>query len=169
MDILAQLLGFLGFIAGVIVFQSNHRQKMLFLKILASVLWMAHFALLGAWTGAAMNFIGAGRNYVFKQRINKPWADNKFWLFFFIIVFLLSIIFTWNGVYSLFPAGGMIMGTAAFWMKNPKYIRYLTLISSPLWLIYNIRVNSYAGMVTEGFTIISVLIGIYRFDHRNQN
>lgn len=159
-----QGIGFVAFILLLLVFQTNKRRNMLYLKIAASALYALHFGLLGAWTGSAMNVIGVGRNYVFQQRTEKRWADKRYWLYLFIAIFAISGFFTWEGYHSLLPILGMTAGSIGFWMKNPKNTRLLILIASPAWLIYNLIVGSYPGIITEIFLITSVLVGILRFD-----
>ena len=165
-NFLTQLIGFIALILLIIVFQREKRSHMLILKILSSVLYGIHFALLGAWTGSAMNVVAATRSYVFKQRTEKKWADNKAWLFVFFILIVIFGIFTWEGYYSILPMIATSLYTIAFWMKKPRIIRLLSLIGPPFWLIYNIIVNSIAGMATELLLVISILIGIFRFDKR---
>ena len=167
-NFLTQLIGFIALILLIIVFQREKRSHMLILKILSSIFYGIHFALLGAWTGSAMNVVAAARSYVFKQRTEKKWADNKAWLFAFLILIIVSGIFTWGGYYSLLPMIGTSISTAAFWMKKPRLIRLLCLIGPPFWLVYNIIVQSIAGMVTELLVVISILVGILRFDGKKK-
>jgi hypothetical protein len=56
----------------------------------------------------------------------------------------------------------------AVWQKNPRMIRLLSLLSPPLWLIYNVLSGSYPGILSEIFLLTSTLIGIYRFDIRKK-
>jgi len=164
--LLAQIIGFLALSLVILTFQSNKRKTMQHLKIIASGLFFLHFALLGAWTGATMNIITAIRSYIFKDRFSKSWAGKTLWLYFFIIIFIIAGIFTWEGYRSLLPIVGMIIGTIAFWMKSPRQIRLLILFSSPCWLIYNLLVHSYAGIITEIVTLSSVIISMARFSQK---
>ncbi len=64
-SLLIQLIGLCAVVIAFLIFQTNNRTIMLKLSMAAGALWTIHFLLLGAMTGAAMNFIGVGRSYVF--------------------------------------------------------------------------------------------------------
>lgn len=162
--IIIQLLGFIGFILLIIQFQINDRFKMLLLKTIASFFFAMHFFLLGAMTGSIMNLLAGFRSIIFQYRTTEKWADNKLWLYFFIILFLIFGIITWDGYYTILPMIGVSIGTFAYWMKNPKHIRLVTIFSPPLWFIHNFIVKSYAGMLTDSLVFCSIAIAIYRYD-----
>ena len=82
----------------------------------------------------------------------------------FIIIFIAVGLYTWEDYYSIFPIFSMVLGTITFWLKSTKLIRFLTLAMSPSWLIYNIIIVSYPGIMTEIFVTTSIIIGIIRFD-----
>jgi len=163
-DIIAQIIGFVGLGILVYHFQINKRSGMLSWKLLSLIVFTIHFSLLGAWTGAAMNSIGGVRIYIYKFRESRKWADNKIWPYVFIIIFWIFGILTWIDYYSIFPVIGMTTGTLAYWCKKPVHIRLLALISPPVWFIYNFIVGSYAGMIGSIFIFSSTLIGLIRFD-----
>ena len=159
----AQLIGFAGLTFSILSFQQKQRQGILFFQILAALAYFFHFLLLGALTGSVMNLFGAARNVVFYYQ-EKAWAGKKFWVYLFILIYIVSTIFTWKNGYSIFPLVGMIVGTVGFRMKNPKYTRLIMLVSPPCWFTYNLVSGSIPGMLTEVFNIGSIVVGIIRFD-----
>ncbi len=161
-----QLIGFAGLAIAVVVFQLNKRQQMLRLNIWANLLFSLHFFLLGAYSGAALNAVGAARNYCFVKFRYRPWSIWVLWGF--IAAFTLATILTWQGPLSILPAIGMISGAFAYWQPTAKSIRLLSLIAPPAWFIYNFFSHSYAGMLIEIFIFCSILIGMYRLDVPNK-
>jgi len=158
-----QTIGFVGLLFSIISFQKKDRKGIIFFQILASSAYFLHYFLLGAVTGSLMNLLGAVRNCIFYNN-DKGWANKIFWLYFFIGIYIICALFTWENSYSLLPLIGMIAGTVSFWVKNPKYTRLITLISRPCWFIYNLVSGSIPGTITEAFSIASVIIGIIRLD-----
>lgn len=163
-QIIGQSIGFVALVVSVFVFQKNKRKSMLLLQMVASFIFMVHYLLLGAITGATMNFINTFRNYIFSQKERWHWASSSFWLYFFISVFIISGLITWQGYISILPIIGMVIGTISFWMNDPRRIRLFSLVSPPLWFIYNFISHSYPGMIVEIINITSIIIGIIRFD-----
>jgi len=160
--ILIQFVGFVAVGVSLWVFQINNRHTMLKLMVLSALLYATHFYFLGAYTGAAMNLLGAGRNIVFIKSNNRTkWLPAGF-----IVLFVIATIITWQGPLSLLPLGGMIGGTLAFWQTNTSRIRRLALMSPPLWFTYNFISGSYPGMLIEVIMLSSNLIGTWRFDLR---
>ena len=162
--VLTQIIGLIAVGISLCVFQTNKRQTMLLLSMSAAILYTIHFFLLGAATGAAMNLIGAGRCYVYFKA--KP-KKGQLWIpLGFIVISTIGAIVTWQGLLSLLPLFGSVSTGIAFWQKNPKYIRRLNLISSPLWFSYDGISGSYPGMLIETIVLCSNLVGMYRFDFR---
>ena len=128
------------------------------------LLFVVHYALLGAWTGSLMNLVEAGMVFIAYQKEKFAWAKSSVWLFVFIGLFILSGIVTGKTWVDSCPVIAQIFGAIAVWQKSPRAIRFLMFVPRPLWFFYNFVVGSYAGMAAEIFILASVLIGIIRFD-----
>ncbi len=163
-NFIIQGIGFIALLFIILSFQNNTRYRILFFLWIAQVLFVIHFGLLGAWTAVAMTAIGAARTYIFNFRNTKKWADNKLWMYSFLISFWIAGVIVWEDYYSLLPIIAMTIETVGLWMKNTTHIRAINLFPHPLWFFYNFIVNSYAGMVTEIFVFSSIFIAIIRYD-----
>ncbi len=162
-DIIIQLIGFMGMLCHFVSFQQKRRKSILFFQVCASAVFLVHFALLGAYTGAILNMIGLLRALVFMNN-DKKWAKSSAWLVAFIVAFTLSSILTWEAWYSILPTTGMILTTVSYWLKNETKIRLVTLPGSPCWLIYNAINGSFSGVLTECMVMTSLIIAIVRYD-----
>lgn len=162
-ETIAQIIGFGGATLNCISFQQNKRSRIIGVQIFAAVMFIIHYILLGAYTGAALNFIALCRSVVFYNN-SKKWAKSPVWLVFFIIVSLIGAAATWVDWYSILPSTAMILTTVSYWMKSETKIRLITFPSSPCWLIYNIITGSVAGIVTECIVMTSLIIAIVRYD-----
>ena len=63
---------------------------------------------------------------------------------------------------------GLMIDRMALSMKNAQHIRYSLLITCPLVMIYDVLLHSYGGIVYEGMSIVSAIIGIIRFRKQGQ-
>ncbi len=162
-DIIIQIIGFVGMLCHFVSFQQKKRKGILFFQICASAVFLVHFALLGAYTGAILNVIGLFRALVFMNN-DKKWAQSSVWLWVFIIAFTASSIATWESWYSILPTTGMILTTVSYWLKNETKIRLITFPGSPCWLIYNAINGSFSGVLTECMVMTSLIIAIVRYD-----
>lgn len=166
-ELIGQIIGLLAFACGIACFQSNDRKQILIWQLSGCVLWTAHFLILGAFSGAVLNAIAGLRAVVYINR-GKRWADSIVWLFVFIGVAVVSTLLTWEGWFSLLPMTGIVVGTVAMRMKEPRMMRLLSLPSSPLWMVYEFITGSYAGLIGETFGMISIIVGMLRFDRKKK-
>lgn len=159
----AQIVGFGGAALNCISFQQNKRRNIIAVQIFAAIMFIIHYIMLGAYTGAALNFIGLLRSLVFINN-HKKWAKSPVWLGVFILISIVASAVTWIEWYSILPAAAMILTTVSYWLKNETQIRFVTFPSSPCWLVYNIITGSVAGIVTECIVMSSIIIAIIRYD-----
>ena len=162
--IIAQGLGYLALFFVILSFQKNRRRSVLWLMLVGVLLFVVHYSLLHAWTGALMNIIEAGVVYVAYQKEKAAWAKKSYWPYLFIALFIIAGLMASRTLISCLPILAQIFGTIAVWQKSPRSIRFIMLAPRPLWFIYNFAVGSQAGMVAEVFILASVVSGIVRFD-----
>jgi len=160
---LIQMIGIIGLLLGVTSFQQKTRNNILIFQFLANLTFTLHFFLLGAYVGCLLNFISALRAVVFYHR-DKNWAKSPVWLVFFSALFIAAGAATWENVFSILPIIATVLTTISLRIKNPKYVRFVTLPSIPMWFTYNLVSSSYAGMTSDTFTAISIIIAICRYD-----
>jgi len=120
--------------------------------------------MIGAHTGALINAIAIGREFVFFHRDKRKWASHKFWLWFFVAIIGLSPLLTWAGTESLLPMAGSIVAVFAFYNRNPHTIRKLGIVTHLLWLIYTIIVFNIGGIMTNVIQICAAIYGLI-IDH----
>ena len=177
MKIAAQIIGIFAMLFNILSYQQKNKAQIVALQLFGSTLFSIHFFMLGAYMGGLLNVIGIFRAIVFLKEDffhAKHWA----WLFGFIAIYLLSYLLTFtvfekaftlsNGIIELLPVIGMTATTFAFRAKSAKSTRLLGFVSSPAWLIYNVISVSIGAICCELFSLLSILIGLLRFDVKNK-
>lgn len=157
--VIGQLLGLVGIILLIAVFQVDDRRKLLHIQILSNLTWSAYYVFLGAFTAAGLIALGIVRNHLFDRYRQHEWVFGAT-----IVMYTIVTLITWKDWTSIMAMIGMILATVALWQKNPRHIRFTSLTVTPFWLTYNILNSSYLGVVGDLVTFGSVVIGIYRFD-----
>ena len=170
LNVIAQVIGFLGTIVVVIGMQQKQYKRIVLCKIGNEFLSSVHYLLLGGYTGMLANLASCLTNGCYYFRIKKGKSTLPFQIAFgamFVVIGALS----WHGPISIFVVLAKLLSSVALGMKHPRTIRILNLISNPCWLIYNIYMGSFAGMLTDSMVILSVAIAIVRLDilHRTSN
>ncbi len=154
----AQIIGFVPMVLSYFVFHFNSRKSIITTKAIADLLWMIHFLMLGALSGAFTNAVCAVRGLVFSQRGRKKWASSVVIPIIFCIFTLSVTLVSWAGYKSLLPVIGSCLGILGFWSTDPKNIRKFNLPALTLWLIYGILTLSLSTIICNIVSIVSIII-----------
>ena len=168
-QIIVQAIGFVAMALGISSFQRKERNSILTFQMSASVLWMIQFILLGGYTGAMQNAIAIFRAFFYSKKDKWKFVSSYATPALFIAAFVCAGLITFRdeGFIILLPVIAMTISTVALYFDNENTIRYLSLLVSPLWLIYNLRVGTIAGVICESITICSIIISLIRYRTRN--
>ena len=145
---------------GISYLQKN-RNKVLILNIIVDILHIAAMCLLKGYSGAAMGLVSLYRDIFLLIYSRKKNSKNRN-IFILITSVILIIIFsfvTYNGIFSMLSIVATLITTFAIWQKNVKYYKFFGIISSLLWILYNVFVFSVVGIVLESIIFIFSIIG----------
>jgi len=160
-NILAQFFGFLGTYMLFTLYQQQDRIKLLKRKLYADVLWALHYIFLLAWAGAIPNLIGIIREAIFMHN-DKKWAKSLIWPVIFIGFSWSLVILTWQSTLSLLPMCASTLVTISLWVKSPKLTKCLSIPVCAAFIIYDVCIGSYAGIVNESISLISITISFVK-------
>lgn len=94
---------------------------------------------------------------------DKKWAKSSLWLAGFIGMYLVSAVLTWEDIFCLFPAVSSCLSAVAFWVKDPRHTKILTIFSSASSWVYNMfhgqSLSVYIGLT---ITVVSSVISLLR-------
>ena len=161
--LVAQIIGFMGTFIMIIGMQQKTYDRIVLSKILNSFFSSIHYFFLGGYTGMLINFASCFANGVYWYR-NKRNKGNLVFQIIFCALFVGLGLMSWHGWISIFVIIAKVLSSVALGINNPRTIRILNLISNPSWLVYNIFMGSYPGMVGDSLITLSVLIAIIRYD-----
>lgn len=156
------LFGFGAMVSLFMIYQQKDRKKLLLFKLSADVCWVVHYLCIFAPGGAIPNFVGIFRELVFVNREEKKWADCFLWPILFIAVNLTLGLVTMDSCINLLPITASVFVTVSLWLKRPALTKIVSVPVSAAFLIYDIFVHSYIGMVNESIAICSIIISFIR-------
>ncbi len=154
------LAGIVALMLALLIYLFRARQKILVTKLLADACWTVHYFLLGAYSGACLNFIAIGRELVFFNRDRRKWAGSAVWVYIFIGVTVISGLLSWQGPVSLLPMVGSVFSVVALWCRDPFHIRLLSLPMILLWLVYAVISGSPSAMICNILSAVSIVVGL---------
>ena len=166
--IISQVFVCLTYIMLGITYLTTKRTNILIFSLIALVCNGVHYTLLGAWAGLGVVLIAVLRNVLFliQQRIkvlDKYILDDWLILIVLMIVSVITAVFTYDTVFSLFSIAGSIIYTISVWQKNIKAYRILGLISSAMSLVYFVFIGSIFAIILESIMFIFMLVATIMF------
>lgn len=162
-EIIIQLIGFLALGCSLLSFQFKKHNRILLFRTASELIFALQYILLGAWTAAIMDGISVVRNMLYTSLVKKNRSTTPVIVVFSIFVVATGLI-ALDGIISLLPIISKLLTTVSYGMKKEKWLRFITLPSCIFWIIYNGFVGSWAGILADSLTLVSLLIAIYKFD-----
>ena len=165
MKLISDILGFGGILFTIALYQQRKRESLLLYKLILDVVWIGHYAFIGAFSGAAVCVIAAVRELIFYKR-DKDKRNGIIWLPIYIILAVVCTELTWDNNFSVFTFIASCIAVVSFFIAKPKLSRILAFPVSLCMLTYDIACGSVAGIVDQCVAMSSSLIGMLRLDRK---
>lgn len=164
-EIVAQGVGYIGLLFGVLSCQLKQHKHILLCKTLNELVFGLQYLMLGAYTGLVMNSIGCVRNTVFSEQVKRGKSTVVAQIVFSVLFVVLGLLFRSESVIAcLIVIFSKIGTTVAYGLKNTTLLRLLTFPTYIGWLVYDIVCGSQAGILNQIFVTVSLTIAIVRLD-----
>jgi len=163
-----QAIGVAGTIVFFLSYQCRSNRNLFRVQFISYLCYTAHLLLLGAVTGGISYTINTVRSFCLgsKNDFLKSW--KMCWIICLLQV--ITLILTWDGWWSVLPVAANMAATIGGYTCNARKIRVVGMfVNSPLWIVYNIIVGSWAGILDEIVTEASMIISIIRYGWKNLN
>lgn len=165
-DLVIQGIGVIGIIFYIVSFQFKSNRGLFTCQTFSYIFYSLHFLLLGAASGGANYLLSIARCAFLASKSEK--LHSRAMCAILCIGTCIITAVTWEGWISLLPWGATIAITIGGYTFNPQKIRIAGMVfNSPLWIIYDIIVGSWAGLLDEITTEASIIISIYRYGWKN--
>ena len=161
-----QSVGLVGTVLFFLSYQCRTNKGLFRVQLASYVLYTTHFLLLGAFTGGISYMLNTLRSFCLGSRYR--FLKSRWMCMIICALQLAALAVTWSGWLSVLPIIANIAATVGGYTNNPRKIRVVGMfINSPLWIIYNIAVGSWAGILDELVTEASMILSIIRYGWKN--
>jgi len=161
-DIYVIVFGVGAMISLFFAYQQTERKKLIIAKLCADGCWVAHYFCLSAYGGMIPNAVGIVRELVFMDREKSAWKNSPLIPVAFILINWGIGAWTFQSPINVLPIVASTLVTVSLWLKNPKLTKILSLPVSVSFLIYDLCVGSWIGVINESFAIVSILLSFIR-------
>lgn len=155
--LLGNLVSFLGCVLMVAIGFIRKKERILLVQCFQLALMGAGNWILGAFSGVIANLVGIARNLIFtKKQVTPPMK-----LLFIAVQVLLSLSALKNGMIEWLPILSAGLFTWFLDTKKETTLKRIIIITTFLWLVYDLWYQNYVAMTFDALTILSNAIGIY--------
>ncbi len=163
-NIIAQAIGFAAVALFILSYQVKSNRTLFLFQVAGSALFCLQFFLLGAASGCFSLAVNILRGTLLMKYNDWPWVRLKGLAFALCGVYGAILLLTWAGPVSLLAFAASAVSTLGYWRNNARTIRLSNLLcASPCWLVYDVLVRSWGGVLNETVTITSILVSLFRF------
>ena len=161
-----QGIGFLGTVLFFLSYQCKHNNTLFRVQFVSYLCYTVHLLLLGAVTGGISYVLNTVRSFCLSSE--KTFLRGKKMCGIICLLQVAALCLTWDGWWSVLPVAANIAATIGGYTYNGRTIRVVgMLINSPLWIVYDIIVGSWAGILDEIVTEASMILSICRYGWKN--
>jgi len=140
----------------------KNKKQIILMQSIQIGLFIISNLVLGGYVGAIVNFISLIRNIIcYKDKL-----DIKGIVIITVLSVVLSLYFNNLGIVGLLP---LVASTVYLWFMNIKEVtkfKVMIILTTILWLIYDICIKSYTSAVFDAATIIANSVTFYMLSRR---
>ncbi len=160
--VIGQCLGILATVITFVSYQVNTKRTLLIIQTIGTLCTCLSFLFLGADTGFALNVVCIVRNVIFYFQNGRSLANRISAVALALVMVALGVL-SWQNWTSLLMIVALAANTLFMSLGNPQILRKSVICTSSMILFYNAFVLSVGGIVNEGVSIVSSIIGIIRY------
>lgn len=169
MKIIANIIGVVAVALFLISYQQKKRKNIILCKFFSGTFYVLQYILLGAFEGAILDTIGTAATFLASKK-NNGFVKKRLRIIIAAvnIAFVVAGILSYRNFVSVIAVLAAMFEVNALWFTREKTIRLISLVSSPLWLTYNILAGAYGSALGSALAAVSLIIAIYRYDIKKQ-
>lgn len=165
-SIFIQAIGFFGTILFFLSYQYKSNKALFRVQFVSYVCYTVHLLMLGAITGGMSYILNTIRSFCLGSE--HAFLKSKKMCSILCLLQIAALLFTWDTGWSILPVAANIAATIGGYTYSARKIRLVGMcINSPLWILYDIIVGSWAGILDEIVSEASMLVSILRYGWKN--
>ena len=149
MFVLAQIFGFLAWLCLLISYYRKNTNKILVLHIFSIIFYLLNYLFLGAWSGLFIIVLELLRDSLYY----KTDKDNLIFLTT-IPFYILLFIFAWGDCIEMIPILASLFEGFTLTKKKNIIVPGAIIVYS-MWIVYDLNVASYSGVLTDILIVFS--------------
>ena len=168
MEFSAFIIGIVAVCLYLLGYLQRRKRSIMLYNLSARALYIIQYIMLGAFSGAALDIAGAivtvvaGRQeteFIKKHRIAAICIVNAI-----VIGVGVYVMIATADPLGVLPLLGVACHVNAFWFRDEKNVRRMSMLGSPFWLAYNILTGAYASCIGDVLSMASIGAAMVKYD-----
>ena len=162
--VIATIVGVLAVAIFLLSYQQKKRKNIIIWNVVSRCLYVVQYLLLGAYSGAVLDVIGAGVSVVAEKKDHPRLARHiKVVVLACNLVIVGVGLLLYENIFSRLPIAGVLLHTGAFWLRDERIIRRISLLGSPFWFAYNLVSRAYGSCIGDLLTMVSIVVAMVKY------
>ena len=162
--IIPQIIGILAVATFLLSYQQRKRGSIILCNTVSRCLYILQYLLLGAFSGAALDVLGALASIIAARRDHRLIRRHLLLVVTVIDLAILTVgLLLYRSPVDLLPIAGVLLHTGAFWLSDERRIRVVSFLGSPFWFVYNFSSAAYGSAIGDILTMISIAVAMIRY------
>lgn len=166
-SIFIQAIGLFGTVLFFMSYQCKNNRTLFRVQFVSYLCYTTHLLMLAAITGGISYVLNTVRSFCLGS--GSSFLKGKIMCAALCVMQVAALIFhpgTAGGQFCRWPR--ILRPRSAGYTYSPKKIRLVGMfVNSPLWTIYDVIIGSWAGILDEIVTEISMIVSIFRYGWKN--
>ncbi|GEM_PF-1174691 len=160
--VIGNAIGIVSIVFAFLSYQAKTAKKLLLLQTGLVLSVVVSYAVLGAWSGMALNVVCLIRNISYTvDRVRL--FHTKVWPWILAVAMGCMGAFSWQGPVSLLVIAALMINTVFLSLNDNNKLRASLLFTCTLVILYDLFVQAYLPIVMEAVSMVSAAIGLIRF------
>ena len=165
--IIATVVGVLAVAMFLLSYQQKKRKNIIIWNTISRCLYVIQYVLLGAYSGAVLDVLGAAVSVVAEKKDHPRIARHSKAVVITCNLAIVAVgLLLYENAFSLLPIAGVLLHTGAFWLRDERIIRRISLLGSPFWFVYNLVSRAYGSCIGDLLTMVSIVVAMVKYRER---
>ena len=163
--LMAQAVGLLAIVLGTLSFQCKRTGALLLCQTLGNAAFVVHYWMLNAYSACLGQVVLIINNLL----LYGGWTSKVSALKWICAAAAMGVsLTTWKDGFSFLPGAAAVVTVLTNWTFRGGTIRLgKLLVSCPIWVVYDLHVRSWSGILCELIAMASAAISVHRYGWRD--
>ena len=167
--IVATVVGVLAVAMFLLSYQQKKRKNIIIWNTISRCLYVIQYVLLGAYSGAVLDVLGAAVSVVAEKKDHPRLTRHIKPIIITCNLLIVGVgLLLYENIFSLLPIAGVLLHTGAFWLRDERIIRRISLLGSPFWFVYNLVSRAYGSCIGDLLTMGSIVVAMVKYREKER-